>query len=141
VKSKDKSMLIVFFDFKGIVHKKNRPLQIRKPISHTSVTFYGDCMNMCASFAPKFGDKRTGCCMTITLSHTSVLTREFFTKNNMTVIHHPPYLSLFPLLKIKLKGLHFDTIKVVETESQAVLNTLTEHDFQGLFKKWQKRCK
>jgi hypothetical protein len=28
---------------------------------------------------------------------------------------------------------------VIETESQAVLNTLTEHDSQDAFKKWQKR--
>jgi hypothetical protein len=27
---------------------------------------------------------------------------------------------------------------VIEAESQAVLNTLTEHDFQGAFKKWEK---
>jgi hypothetical protein len=26
----------------------------------------------------------------------------------------------------------------MELESQAVLNTLTEHDFQDAFKKWQK---
>jgi hypothetical protein len=37
-------------------------------------------------------------------------------------------------LKIKLKGRHFDTIEVNQTESQAVLNTLTEHDFQDAFK-------
>jgi hypothetical protein len=37
-------------------------------------------------------------------------------------------------LKIKLKGRHFDTTEVIETESQAVLNTLTEHDFQDAFK-------
>jgi hypothetical protein len=56
-------------------------------------------------------------------------TREFLMKNNMTVILHPPYLSLFPRLKIKLKGCHFDTIEVIGAELQAVLNTLTEHDF------------
>jgi hypothetical protein len=28
---------------------------------------------------------------------------------------------------------------VIEAESQAVLNTLTEHDLQHAFKKWQKR--
>jgi hypothetical protein len=39
---------------------------------------------------------------------------------------------------IKLKGRHFDTTEVIEAESQAVLNTLTEHDFQDAFKKWQK---
>jgi hypothetical protein len=45
---------------------------------------------------------------------------------------------LFPQLKIKLKGRHFDTTEVLEAESQAVLNTLTAHNFQDAFKKWQK---
>jgi hypothetical protein len=31
---------------------------------------------------------------------------------------------------MKLKGLHFDTVEVIEAESQAVLNTLIEYDFQ-----------
>jgi hypothetical protein len=37
-----------------------------------------------------------------------------------------------------LKGHHFDTTEVIKTESQAVLNTLTEQDLQDAFKKWQK---
>jgi hypothetical protein len=53
----------------------------------------------------------------------------------MTIIPHQTSLSLFPLLKIKLKGCHFDTIEVIEAESQAVLHTLTEHYFQNAFKK------
>jgi hypothetical protein len=32
-------------------------------------------------------------------------------------------------MKMKLKGHHFDTIEVIEAESQVALNTLTEHDF------------
>jgi hypothetical protein len=36
-------------------------------------------------------------------------------------------------LKIKLKGHHFDTTEVIEAELQAVLNTLTEHNFQDAF--------
>jgi hypothetical protein len=35
---------------------------------------------------------------------------------------------------MKLKGCHFDTIEVIEAESQAVLNTLTEHNFQDALK-------
>jgi predicted helicase len=35
-------------------------------------------------------------------------------------------------LKVKLRG---RTIEVIETETQAVLNTLTEHDFQNALKK------
>jgi hypothetical protein len=66
-------------------------------------------------------------------SHTSFSTKEFFTKSNMTVSPiHPTFL--FSRLKIKLKGRHFDTIEVIEAESQAVLNTLTEHDFQDAIK-------
>jgi hypothetical protein len=43
---------------------------------------------------------------------------------------HPPYFSVSPTE---------DTTEVIEAESQAVLNTLTEHDFQDAFKKRQKR--
>jgi hypothetical protein len=35
----------------------------------------------------------------------------------------------FPRMKIKLKGRHFDITEVIETESQVVLNTLTEQGF------------
>jgi hypothetical protein len=33
-------------------------------------------------------------------------------------------------LKIKLKDRHFDAIEVLEADSQTVLNSLTEHDFE-----------
>jgi hypothetical protein len=51
----------------------------------------------------------------------------------MTVVPHTSYFSLLPRLKVKLKGRHFDTIEVIEADSQAVLNTLTENDFQDAF--------
>jgi hypothetical protein len=34
----------------------------------------------------------------------------------------------------KTEGRHFDTFEAIEAESQAMLNTLTEHDFQYAFK-------
>jgi hypothetical protein len=57
-----------------------------------------------------------------------------FLIKNMTAIPHPPYFSLFTRLKVKLIGRHYDTIEVMEAESQTALNTLTEHDFQDIFK-------
>jgi hypothetical protein len=33
-----------------------------------------------------------------------------------------------------MKCRHFDTIELIEAETQAVLNTLTEHGFQDAFK-------
>jgi hypothetical protein len=102
--------------------------------------FYSDCVIMCEHFAPNFGDKRTGCCITTTHHLTlNFLPGNFLTKNNKTVITHPPYFCLFPQQKIKLKGRHFDMIAVMEAESQAVLKNCTEQYFQDTFKKWQKR--
>jgi hypothetical protein len=40
---------------------------------------------------------------------------------------------------MKLQGRHFDPFEVIEAELQAVLNTLTQHDAQDAFKKWQKQ--
>jgi hypothetical protein len=57
----------------------------------------------------------------------------------MTVIPHPPYSFVFPQLKIKLKGYSFDTIEVIDADSQSLLNTHTEHNSQDEFKKLQKR--
>jgi hypothetical protein len=34
---------------------------------------------------------------------------------------------------MKLKDRHFDTVQVIEAESQAVPNTLTENGFQDAF--------
>jgi hypothetical protein len=106
--------------------------------------FYGDCMKLCEGFTPNLWEQKNWLLHHNNApSHTFFFTREFLTKNNMTVIPHPPYspdlapcdFSLFLQLKINLKDCHFDTIEVIEAVSQAVLNTLTEHDFQDAFKK------
>jgi hypothetical protein len=40
-------------------------------------------------------------------------------------------------LKTKLKGSHSNTTEVRKAEKQVELSTLTEHNFQDAFKKWQ----
>jgi transposase len=63
----------------------------------------------------------------------------------MTLVPHPPYspdlapsnFFLFPKLKIKLKGRRFQTVEEIQADSQAILNTLGENDFQECFKNWQ----
>jgi transposase len=80
-------------------------------------------------------------------THAALLTRRFLTNNNMTEVPHPSYspdlapsdFSLFPKLKMKLKGRRFQTVEEIQAESQAVLNTLGENCFQECFKNWQ-RC-
>jgi hypothetical protein len=76
----------------------------------------------------------------------SLKTTEFVTNNNMVIINHPPYLpdlapcdiSLFPQLKMKLKGQHFETVSDIQRESQAVLNSIKENDFHGALVEWKK---
>jgi hypothetical protein len=84
----------------------------------------------CAKISQNFGDKRTGYCITAMCHLTLPFAPGNVDQKNMTR-SHPPYFSLmFPQLKIKVEGCHFDTTEVMEAESQVVLNTLTEHDFR-----------
>jgi hypothetical protein len=122
MKSKVKSMLIIFFTF-----TKNSSWQAKQSIPHTTMTLYGDCVKMCKEFVPKFGDKRTGCCIT-------KMQLPFSLGNFCLKTAWLSTLSVFPIWD-KTDRLAFDTTEAIEAESQAVLNTLTEHIFQKAFKK------
>jgi hypothetical protein len=114
------SILVIFFDVNKLAW------QAKQSIPHTTLTSYGDYVRMCEDIALNFGNKDTGYCIMTTHRLTlSFSPGNFLTKNNKTVVLHPPYLYLFPGLKIKLKGHHFNTTEVIEGELQEVLNTLT----------------
>jgi len=65
----------------------------------------------------------------------------------MAVIPHPPYspdllpcdFLLFPKMELKLKGCRFGTIEPIQADSQSVLDTLIEKDFQEAFQKRRRR--
>jgi hypothetical protein len=87
-------------------------------------------VKLCEDFTQYFGDKRTGYCIKAThrLTFTFSPWDFFYYKHDC---RHPPDFSLFPLLKIKLKGRHFDTTEVIEAESQVVLNTTSRMFFKN----------
>jgi hypothetical protein len=62
VKNKVKSMLIIFLDIKGSVHKEF-VLAYHTANSAHYCDVLGDCVKMWEDFAPNFGDKITGCCI------------------------------------------------------------------------------
>ena len=80
-------------------------------------------------------------------AHTSLVVREFLTKNNVSTVPHPAYspdmahcdFYVFPKMKLRLKGRRFASIEEVQAESQQILNTLTPADFSECFQKWQNR--
>jgi hypothetical protein len=63
----------------------------------------------------------------------------------MIIVPHPPYLphlapcdfGLFPKLKMKLKGLHFESADI-QSEAQAVFDSIKGNDFHGASKAWKK---
>jgi hypothetical protein len=129
VRRKVKSMLIIFFDVKGLVRNGF-------VLAGQTVNFAYFCEGLLRlrenvrRLRPELWPQRTGCYIrTVHRVKLPFLTRECLTWSNRTVVTpHPTFL--FPRLKIKTKGRHFDTIKVIEAESQAVLISLTEHNFQ-----------
>jgi hypothetical protein len=137
VKGKVKSMLIIFFDIKGIVHREFA--LAGQPVNSA---YYCDvlrrpCKNV-RKLRPELWRQTNWLLHHNTPFHTSFFTMECFTRNNRTdVSTHLTFL--FHRLKIKLKDRHFDTIEVIEVELQAVLNNFTEPDFQEVFKKLQRR--
>ena len=78
-------------------------------------------------------------------AHTSLLVREFLTKNNMSTVPHLAYspdlapcgFCVFPKIKLQLKGQHFISIEEIQAKSQQVLNTPRPADFNECFQKWQ----
>jgi hypothetical protein len=69
-------------------------------------------------------------------------TLDFVTNNNIVIVPHPPYSpvyvsSLFPKLKMKLKGRRFETVSDIQRESQAVLDSIKANDLHIGFESWK----
>jgi hypothetical protein len=126
-------MLIIFFDIKGIVHK------VFVVAGQTVNSAY--CCDVLRR--PRENVRRLRQELRRqqnwllnhenATSHTSFFTTGYLSKNKHDCRPHSPNFSLFARLKI-LKCSHFDAIEVNDAEAQAMLNTLTEHDFQDAFK-------
>jgi len=71
----------------------------------------------------------------------------FLAHNSIVTLPHPPFspglapcdFFLFPKIKLQLKGRCFDRVEEIQRESQNVLGTLREQDFQHAFQQWQWR--
>jgi hypothetical protein len=111
-------LVILFFYINGNVRKE---FFLAGPRVNSAyyVTFHGNCMKICKDSGNK-------------IIHSCTTSHFFLTGEHDC---HPPasLFLLFPRLKIKLKDRHFDTTEVIEAESQAALNALTEHDLQDAF--------
>ena len=80
-------------------------------------------------------------------SHWALVTHEFLAHKGIITLPHLPYspdlapcnFFLFPKMKLQLKGRRFDRVEEMQRESQNVLGTLREQDFQHAFQQQQRR--
>jgi len=73
--------------------------------------------------------------------HSSLVIRDFRTKNAMTVIPQPPFspdlapadFFLFPKMKRPMKPDRFDDVEAIKKKSLEELKSIPEEDFQRAF--------
>jgi len=140
-------MLIVFFDIRGILHHEFVPEG-----QNMNAEFY---CNVLRCLREDIWRKRPElwCAGNWLLhddnapSHQALVTREFLAHKGTITLPHPPcspHLApcdffLFPKMKLQLKSRRFDRVEEIQRESQNVLGTLREQDFQHMFQQWQRR--
>jgi len=146
-KSKIKAMLILFFDSRGIV------LQEWVPQGQTvNSAYYLEVMKRLRDRVRK---KRPDLWQNQSWvlhhdnapSHTAIIVKQFLARTSTTVIEHPPYspdlapcdFYLFPKIKEKLKGHHFQTLETIKESTAQALSEVTSEQFDECFEGWKRR--
>jgi len=145
--SATKSMLIMFFDIRGIVHHEFAPEG-----QTVNAEFYCNVLPRLREDMQRKRPElwRAGNCLLHddnAPSHRALVTREFLAYKGIITLPLPPYspdlapcdFFLFLKMKLQLKGHRLDRVEEIQQESQNVLGTLREQDFQHAFQQWQRR--
>ena len=144
-RSNVKSMLIVFFDYEGVVHHEYVPTgqtinkeyyvqilkRLREAVKRKRPHFWssGDWL-LLHDNAP---------------AHSSNLVQQFLSKHSIASLRQPPYSSdialcdfwLFLKLKKPLKEQRFDDKRTVENNATSVLKAISKSEFQDYIEKWK----
>ncbi|UYV66139.1 hypothetical protein LAZ67_4000414 [Cordylochernes scorpioides] len=129
-KSRIKTMIIVFFDIRGIVHCAQ---EIETPFARVR-TDIKDTVKL-------HHDNAT--------SHTAFIITNFLARSNTPVIPHPPFspdlapcdFFLFPRLKREMKGKYWETVDNIQHHVTTFLRSIPVEEFQGAFQAWQTRLR
>lgn len=146
-RSRVKTLLVTFFDSKGLVHREYLPEG-----TTVSATIYIQILRRLKdSVRRKRPERYRANSWRLhhdnAPAHTALKTREWLTKNGVFVIEHPAYspdlapndFYLFPKTKSSLKGQRFEDIDRIKSNTDDVLKRLQQEDFQYCMDKWQKR--
>ena len=135
-KPRVKTMLVIFFDWQGVIHKEFVP----EGETINAVYYKGEMERLLNRI------RRVRLCMCESAdrfllhnapSHNATIVKQFLAQRKVTVLDHPPYSPdlapadyfLFPRVKSHLKGRLFDSISYIQKAVTSTLNTSAKNDF------------
>ena len=144
--SATKSMLIMFFDIRGIVHHEFAP-EGQTVYARFYCSFLHRLREDIRRNWPEVWHADNCLLHDNAPAHQALIMREFLIHNSIITLPHPPYspdlapcdFFLFPKMKLQLKDRHSYRVEEIQWESQNVLGTVPEQDFQHAFQQWQRR--
>jgi histone-lysine N-methyltransferase SETMAR len=146
VGSAKKVMLVVFFDFKGIIYSHYVP-QGKTINSEYHIEVMSTFLKCLKKKRPEKLQLGWLLHQDNARPHTSKLTSEFMEAKGIKTLFHAPYSPdlapcdfwLFPQLKRALAGQKFDTDNEIRIAVQGVFNDLTKEGTLFVFETWHKR--
>ena len=142
-KSRVKNMLMIVFDWQGVIHKEFVPED-----ESINAVYYKGIMERLLN---RIRRVRPGMCESgdwfllhdNAPFHNATIVKQFLAQRKVTVLHHPPYSPdlapadyfLFPKVKSHLKGRLFDSISDIQEAVTSTLNTIAKDE---LYKSIQK---
>ncbi|UYV65869.1 hypothetical protein LAZ67_3005764 [Cordylochernes scorpioides] len=144
-KSPVKTMLIVFFDKQGLIHKEFVPQG-----KTVNAEFYKEVLRRLHKAVKR---KRQDLAQRWRLhhdnapAHTAFLVTSYLTRIGVEVLPQPPYspdmrppdFFLFPKVKGCLKGHRFDDIPNIQRAVTKALTWITPTDYSGAYEAWKTR--
>lgn len=144
-KSRVKSMLITFFDAKGVIFKEFVP-----DGQTVNGQYYADVIRRLKDRVHRVRpEKKDDWVLHHDNApvHTCLAVAQILARNNVATLPQPPYspdlapsdFFLFPRMKKDLKGKRFGTVAAVQEASTKVLNSIPVDEFQDAFRQWKTR--
>ncbi|XP_067942994.1 protein GVQW3-like [Watersipora subatra] len=146
-RSNVKTLLITFFDIRGVVHSEFLP--------HGQTVNQHVYKDILIRLRDSIRRKRRDLWLSgdwylhhdNAPAHTSLMVRQYLAKNKVTVLNHPPYspdlapcdFYLFPKVKLTMKGERFDDIPTIQENVTRQLRSFMESDFQHCMDQWKRR--
>lgn len=149
MKSKIKTMLISFYDSKGIIHKEFVPNG-----STVNADYYLGVMKRLLSrirrVRPEYREPGSWRLLHDNApAHRASQITDFLTKNQIFLLEHSPYSPdlapcdyfLFPILHLAMKGKRYATIEVIKQSTTTILNNIPVNDIKHSFDALVERAK